>query len=329
LTYADVHDPSVRIEETASSHLVFRITAPDGRSVIVKQVPQRAAVAGRNLSRELFVYRLASWIPGVAAPLPAALHIDESHQVLVLESLGEASSWPVVEAVMSISNPKVAERLGVLMAGWHRATIDTALWPSPAFGILHLPDALSTAIEGRPPQTRLLMESIAADAELAGALRATRDRWHDRCLIHGDIRRENWIAARTRGNRSGLKVLDWELSGSGDPAWDLGSVLAEFVLETIREPGDDELAWTCAQVPRIRAFFRAYRRHDGLLDDRDVAEWDHVVLCSVARLLHVACEWADLQSDSDAGPVPAVIGRARVLLRTRAELIALLTARRP
>jgi aminoglycoside phosphotransferase (APT) family kinase protein len=313
---------------TASSHTVFRITAPDGRAVVVKQVPARAAVTGRSLSRELFVYRLANWIPGVAAALPAALHLDESRQVLVLESLGGDSSWPVVEPAVSIGNRAVAECLGGLMAGWHRATTDTALWPAPASGILHLPDALPDAIRNRPQTTRRLMESIATDAELAGALRAGRERWRDRCLIHGDIRRENWIGAHTGRRGLCLRVIDWELSGSGDPAWDLGSVLAEFVLENIRDPGDHEAAWRSEDAPHIRAFFRAYRMHRGLLDPGNPAECEQVVLCAVARLVHIACEWADLQSDDDPGPVPAVIDNARLLLRSQPALVALLQVHR-
>ena len=325
LTEADAQNPRTRVDMTASSHTVFRITAPDGRSVVVKQVPAHAAATGRSLSRELFVYRLANWIPGVAAALPAAVYIDESRQVLVLESLGSDSSWPIAEPAASIGNRGVAESLGGLMAGWHRATTDTALWPAPAPGILHLPDALPDAIRNRPPATRRLMESIAADAELAAALRAGRERWRDRCLIHGDIRRENWISAHA--GRPRLRVLDWELSGSGDPAWDLGSVLAEFALESIRSAGE-EAAWRSEDVPHIRAFFRAYLAHHGLFDPGTAAECEHVVLCAVARLVHVACEWADLQPDDDSGPVPAVIDKARVLLRRQPELVALLRVQR-
>ena len=32
---------SIRIDRTRSSHWVFRLTAPDGRCVVVKQLPQR------------------------------------------------------------------------------------------------------------------------------------------------------------------------------------------------------------------------------------------------------------------------------------------------
>lgn len=324
-TAAEAGDPRVRIEAATSSHTVFRVTTADGRRVVVKQVPRQALEAGRDLRRELFVYRLANWIGEVAAALPRPLHIDEQHQVLVIESLEDGPSWPGPAEAGSVSGPGVAARLGAVMAGWHRATTETGLWPSPALGVLHLPDALEHAVEGRAQATRLLMASLAGDPELSGALRSARDGWRDRSLIHGDIRRENWITAPGARGRLRLKVLDWELSGSGDPAWDLGSVVAEFVLDMVR----DEAREDGGQVPRMRAFFRAYQAHGGLLEAGDAREWDHVLLCAVARLLHVACEWAELQTGPDAGPAPLVVARARALLRRRAELVALLTRRSP
>jgi hypothetical protein len=328
LSDAAARDPRLRIEVATSSHTVSRVTTPDGRAVVVKQVPRTAVEAGRDLRRELFVYRLANWVDAVAAALPVPVHLDEQHQVLVVESLDDGPSWPGPEEARSISHPGVAEALGAVMAGWHHATTDAGLWPSPAVGILHLPDALEDAVQGRSPSTRLLMEAFAADPELSGALGDVRRGWRDRCLIHGDIRRENWIAAPGTRGRVRLKVLDWELSGSGDPAWDLGSVLAEFVLDTVRdEPGQEAPSWTNRQVPRMRAFFRAYHTHEGLIDTLDARDRDHVVLCAVARLLHIACEWAELQTGPDAGPVGVGVARARALLRRRAELVALLMQR--
>ncbi len=108
--------------------------------------------------------------------MPRPVHIDEQRQVLVIESLDDGPSWPSPAAARSMSDPGVAARLGAVMAGWHRATTDAGLWPSPALGILRLPDALEHAVQGRSPVTRLLMESLAGDPELSGALRSARDR---------------------------------------------------------------------------------------------------------------------------------------------------------
>ena len=315
------------MDETSSSHALVRVIAPDGRAAVVKQASPASVAAGRSLARELFVYRLGAWIPGVAAPLPEPVLLDEARQVIAIEALDTGVPWPDSTRTSSIASRGLAEQLGTLMAGWHRATTDTALWVSPASGILHLPDAVQHAAEGRPPATVNLMRLLADDPDLAGTLRHTRSRWRDRCLIHGDIRRENWILRR-KGRRAALHVIDWELSGSGDPAWDLGSALAEFVLDNVRGDPDQTVPLTEAQEPRMRAFFAAYIGARGVLRPRRVEDWNHVVSCCVARLLHVACEWSDVQATVDGGPAARVVAHARDLLRRRPELVARLMSRR-
>lgn len=313
LTDDDSRDPRVRVEQVTSSHAIFRVTAPDGRVTVVKHVPQVAAAAGRSLRRELFVYRLARWIPALSAALPRAALIDEHRQSLVLEWLGPSGAWPSHDGGQSFARRGEAERLSGLMAGWHAATADLALWPTPAIGVLHLPDHLDTASQGRAHATRLLMQAIARDQELAGALRGALAGWRDRCLVHGDLRRENWIAT-ARARRLELKVLDWELSGSGDPAWDVASVVAELALDAIRAGRDPAGGWTGAEARRARAVLHAYAAAGGLLALGEPAVRRHVVLCTVSRLLHVACEWAEMQQDAGDGPASAVLARARALL---------------
>jgi hypothetical protein len=51
-------------------------------------------------------------------------------------------------------------------------------------------------------------------------------------------------------------------------------------------------------------------------------------MCGIARLLHVACEWADQQPTIDAGPVHAVLAHARLGLQQRTERVRTLMAMR-
>ena len=326
LNDADV--PHARVERTTSSHDAFRVVAPDGRVMIVKHPGALALAGGRDLARELFVYRLAGWIPQLASTVPQAGLIDERNHVLVLESIGEFTAWPPVLHDGIGLSAQVAPGLGLLMAGWHGATQDLALWSSPASGILHMPDAVDHAAASRSLAAQELMRWIAADAELSGALRETRHRWRDRCLIHGDVRRENWIA-EPRAAAHGVKVIDWELSGSGDPAWDLGSVIAEAALEVVRndEPEkNSELNWYPRQNRALEKFFGSYLENGGLLRARRLDDWLHVTLCTMARLLHVACEWAEMQPSLAIGPAPRVVELARLVLRQRREIASALRA---
>lgn len=324
LKASDAGDPALRIDATSSSHALFRVTAPDGRAAVVKQLTGEAAQRGRNLAREMFVYRLARWMPAIAALLPRAMVIDERRGLLVVESLASGAAWPDPVDLASVA--AVCPQLGKAMAAWHRATLDIGAWPSPAIGILGLPDALREAREDRPPPTQALMDSIAADAVLAAALREAGSSYAHRCLIHGDLRRENWIMDRRDGSPS-LKVFDWELSGTGDPAWDIGGIVAEAVLEQIREsqPGSTPPGgWPPAIEAAMKTFLHAYAENDGLLDLRERQACEMVTLCAVARLLHVACECADLAAKADDWPVAGIVACARTLAAGRRKAAAAL-----
>jgi aminoglycoside phosphotransferase (APT) family kinase protein len=270
----------------------------------------------------MFVYRLARWKPCMKALVPRPILIDEQRGILVMESLASGPVWPDPGEVASVLSSRVSRQLGKMLADLHTSTVDVGDWPSLAVGILGLPDSLSEARHDRPPSTQGLMDSIAADAVLAGALREARAGYAPRCWIHGDLRKENWMLDR-RTRKPLLKVIDWEMSGSGDPAWDIGSVLAEGLVELIREQRLERsrsiLSPNGMDAP-MRAFLLAYTR--GAPRAQGQKTWDMVTLCTLARLLHIACECADLLSDIGSWPVSTIVDYARVIATHRREAAA-------
>src|SRR5215212_8095281 len=98
------------------------------------------------------------------------------------------------------------------MAGWHYETKDMALEPSPAPGILYMADSLEQALAGRSDSAQMFMRSLTADPEFCEALREGASVYEPSCLIHGDIRPDNWVVKRGPLEIK-LKVFDWEMSG--------------------------------------------------------------------------------------------------------------------
>lgn len=308
--------PGLRIDAMSSSHELSRVTAPDGRCVVVKQVPQQAAARRRNLTSEMFVYRLARWMPEIARVVPQPVFIDEGRHLLVVDALCTGACWPDPARRAAISSPEVCAQLGAALAEVHHATANMAMWQSPAAGILGLPMAVAEACVDRPPTTQALMRFIADDPELGPMLDAGAAAYTARCVIHGDLRQENWLIG-DRATNDTLKLFDWELAGSGDPAWDLGSVVAEAVLDHIREhraeAGANALPESIA-VP-CRALLRAYFGKRTVLDPAAGATWSKLALYAHARLLHVACECADQAVDRGEWPVTAIVSAARSIAR--------------
>jgi len=54
--------------------------------------------------------------------------------------------------------------------------------------------------------------------------------WRIETIIHGDLKFDNMIFATSETKKgSELKLLDWELVQIGDPAWDIGTILFNFL----------------------------------------------------------------------------------------------------
>lgn len=319
-------DRNLKIDSLIRSQHVVRVIAPDGRAVIVKQPTHEARQSGRTLHRELYVYRLAGWIDVLSKTLPASYLIDEASQLLVCECLTLEPNWPNALTLEPISAPGVARQLGTVMAGWHQETKDIALELSPAPGILYFADSIEQALEGRSDSAQTFMRSLAADAELHEALREGAEVYQPACLIHGDIRPDNWVVRREQAELT-LKIFDWEMAGLGDPAWDIGSACAESVIQLIRSGASitaDASGWPSLAGATLREFIAAYAAAVGGIDRNDASRWDQVPLLAAARLLHVASEWAEYPTNLDSGGVDQIVAQARNLLRARPQAAALL-----
>lgn len=305
----------LRIQEISRSHRVFRIETDNGRSVIVKQLKRSTWETGRSLVREIYVYRLAAWIDDLAPILPKAFLIDERRQILVLEALPSEDHF-TLDPALAVSAPGIASKLALAMATWHRKTANLALPAALAEGILWLPDALESAIRQRPASAQAFMRTLIEDPELTAVLKKARGLYRYRCLVHGDLKSDNWLT-QDDGPMKRLKVIDWELSGAGDPAWDIASTCAEAILEIIRAQHElewNDHGWPASAAAVLREFLLSYPSHDGCVDLHDPEERDRIVLFTVARLLHVASEWSDYQTNVDSGAVAEVVYAARRLL---------------
>ena len=173
----------------------------------------------------------------------------------------------VVEGIPSITfaaggvlDPLVAASIGEAVGAWHRAVAGAARTARPADVILPAPQ-------------------LVRDRLLAAALAAARNGWRPATVIHGDctlhhaaLREVPW-----RGHPS-VVLTAWASSGAGDPAWDLGCLLAEL----LGGRGDAAGATTATLVePSVAACVVAYGRAAGAAADADLAH--RTVVSAVAR----------------------------------------------
>ena len=84
-----------------------------------------------------------------------------------------------------------------------------------------------------------LIGIVQTNPELSHGLSACLEGWQPECKIHGDLRDQNVLLT----SDIAVSIIDWETSGLGDPAWDLGCLL-----------GERAGAWVDAQVGPISPY---------------------------------------------------------------------------
>ena len=109
-----------------------------------------------------------------------------------------------------------------------------------------------------------------------------------------------------------VALFDWELSGLGDPAWDVGSALADTLslrvrLDGLHAVGSDIEGWL---TPSLRTFLAAYGAGT---PDREDDLATRVVLSWVARLAHLSLECAAAVDDARHPVVLDLLETARIL----------------
>jgi aminoglycoside phosphotransferase (APT) family kinase protein len=269
-----VVDGNFRVED--ESGRVFVVTAEGKRSLALKSA---GAAGGARVAREAAVLeRLWSVYEaeGIASFLPAVVAYDSVEGVLILKAAPHARDLRRHHASGRFSCT-LAREAGRALARLHAI-------PPAAMKGLERPAELPWSLRVHEPDLDSLHTSSAAALELTQIIQGTDElcaalnelvaSWSEDAVIHGDVRWDNCVA--WRGTRSDhwtrLQLIDWELCGNGDPGWDIGAFLGEYLhawLQSIpiadpRHPGrllGHARLPLRRMRPALRAFWDAYTRH--------------------------------------------------------------------
>jgi aminoglycoside phosphotransferase (APT) family kinase protein len=202
------------------------------------------------------------------------------------------------------------------------ATADLSV-PPPAGFFLHRPG--QQLLHGVSAAGADLVRLVQHSYPTCERLEALRSQWRQEALIHYDTRWDNVLITRSRGGAPALKLVDWEAAGLGDPAWDLGSFLGEYVafwINSIPIAGD-AASQTYVQLakypiarmqPALRACWDAYVRTASLTELEAEALLLRATSYAGVKLMETALEHVQ--------QAPEYTMTAVCLLQTGANLVA-------
>lgn len=252
---------------------VRRVRTASGSLVVKQARPALERFPEYQVSTERIVFE-ARFYEAVAPcdgdrVCPRVLAFDPQQRVLLLEDLGRAERLDHAFARGADATPAL-RRLAGFLGAVHADTRDPALaarFPNAGMRGLHGDHIFRLPYRENdfplPPALRRRAEEIWRDAELVERI----DRAHARyledvgALVHGDVQAGNVLLAD-----AGPKLLDAEIAHFGDPAFDLGTLLAHALLPHAARGRAERAA------PALAALWEAYAEAHGLEARIDFAE---------------------------------------------------------
>jgi hypothetical protein len=245
------------------------------------------------------------------AYLPPFERFDEDRGVLVLGLLADWDDLRTFHHSEESFPTDVAAALGRALGAIHRETRRDETEPEPEAsplvltlqrpGLALFRDASATTIE--------LVKLIQQAPGFGDLLDDVRRDWRRSAVIHVDVKWDNCLFRRRPGEKGAeLRIIDWESAVLGDPCWDIGAALSQYLsawLFSIPVTGgtQPDRFPDLARFPlermhaAMRACWAAYADERGIQGDERMRACLRSVRYAAARLLQTALEAAQMSTE--------------------------------
>jgi hypothetical protein len=277
---SSIVDDDLEVVEMSRRNWSFRVATGTGPQYFLKQGPGSAVEALPTMAHEAGIYQLLSSAPdtaGLRAFLPRYIDYHAEHDLLILELLRGCEDLSTHHARTRRFPLACSRALGLTLSTLHREGTRAAKLSQNSN--LHGRRPWALDLDRPSLQTLLGMSSanvrlisiIQSSNELRRNLKILRGEWRNDALIHHDIKWDNCLVfAKNDSKRiTELRLVDWEFADWGDPCWDAGAVLGNFLSSWLmsvpisgQEPPDRYLSLAArplsAMHPAITAYWAAY-----------------------------------------------------------------------
>jgi Phosphotransferase enzyme family len=245
-----------KVELKPAKNFNLLVTFPEGRKLLIKQ--ERHNLEGKTAGDFLLEWRVHKFLrvfPEISYLSPSfseAVHFNNEDSIIIfnyLDNYRDVMDFYVGEK-LNLFPTEIATAVGTTLASIHRASInreeyreifentnDTspAKTPNTNRGL----DRLTPEIFGRFPADGIKFFALYQRYDSLGqAIADLSNSLTPCCLTHNDLKLNNillslnWEEADLSASSSGdkiIRLIDWEHGNWGDPANDLGTVIASYL----------------------------------------------------------------------------------------------------
>jgi|GEM_PF-3289404 len=227
LSASDVVEGGICFSQVGRSNGVLRLEVGNRPFLFVKTFAESHPQRAEALARERAAQQLALGAGGtLGGAIPAPIFLSDDPSWLIWRAAEGGSAWFDTQ----LPSEEILRLMGAALGRLHSSNCQAfAALPSTLpwilrLGISPLPDNLARDAGATRMIARLLERPVivAGLGEMASLWQATHP-------IHGDAKSDNMIVSD--GAEPKITLIDWELAGLGDPAWDLAGALLKAALE--------------------------------------------------------------------------------------------------
>jgi serine/threonine protein kinase len=246
-----------QVELKIAKNFNLLVTLPDNRQLLVKQ--ERYNSEGKTAGEFVHEWRIQEFLKRfpelkyIQSWLPEVLHFDADNSIIVFNYLNNYRDLADFYIKEQIFNPVIAENLGTILATIHSATFEREdyryffsqdreeITEESFFKLAHSLNRVEPEIFGSVPADGIKFLALYQRYDsLEKAIANLLDTFNPCCLVHNDLKLNNilldsdWertLATTTTelSNQSLVRLIDWERCRWGDPAFDLGMLLASYL----------------------------------------------------------------------------------------------------
>jgi thiamine kinase-like enzyme len=236
------------IEPIAAKNFNLLVTLADATKLLVKQERHnhKGEAAGEFLSewRIQNLLQRFSELNHLRKFLPELLHFDEENSIIVFRYLDDYRDVMDFYTKEKNFHPKISTAIGTILGTIHRCTFqrreyeelflqnsDTNADITVKY-LIHGLERISPDVFSVVPVDGLKFYSLYQKFESLGeALTSLGDAFIPTCVTHNDLKLDNIILYKNWQESSNniVRLIDWERSSWGDPAYDLGRLISSYV----------------------------------------------------------------------------------------------------
>lgn len=242
-----------KIEARSSKNFNLLVSFADGSRLLVKQ--ERRDRQGRTRNEFADEWRIQelcqkhSQLSSIRPLLSEAIDFDAENSIIVFKYLDEYTDLGDFYAKANNYPTAIAFSFGASLATIHRATIDSQQYRNFLIsdGEESPSDRIPNFLRGLERLTPEIFGSVISDGiqffrlyqlydSLGQAIAELNAAFVPCCLTHNDLKLDNvllydkWESADSSVGSFGIvRLIDWELSDWGDPAYDLGIAISSYI----------------------------------------------------------------------------------------------------